>query len=133
MATKPESNFYRSVHRHLPKELYCEKMYNPLRGGTWDFWISGPRDLWVEYKWIDRIPTRDNTMVMAELSALQKAWGTGRFHEGRNLAIIVGCPEGGVALQGLDWFEPMPAGEFRKKVISRKEVAAWIASITGIS
>lgn len=140
MASKPENTFIAGVHRHLPPNpqpginepaLYKEKMYNPLRGGTWDVWYSGQRDLWIEYKWIDRIPTKDTTMVVADLSALQKLWGEQRQVEGRDLAIIVGCPEGGVPLTDLKWFDPMPAGAFRKAVLSRKEIAAWILTLTG--
>lgn len=130
MSTKPETTFYESVHRRLKKrapEVYFEKMYNPYRGGTWDVWYSGKkRDLWVEYKWMPKIPARPTTLVVPGLSALQLAWGAGRYEEGRNLAVILGCPEGGVIYQDLGWEEEMEASIFKQMIKDRDAVANWI-------
>lgn len=132
MSSKPESRFITSVHRHLSPQIYREKMYNPLRGGTWDCWYSGKQDMWIEYKWIERIPVRDTTLVVPELSELQKLWGRGRYKEGRRLAVIVGCPEGGVTFHNLDWEEPISAAVFRANLVANKDLAAWIVSIVGV-
>jgi hypothetical protein len=56
VSSKPETTFIQSIHRHLPKEVYREKMANPYRGGTPDVWYSGYKsDLWVEYKFIPKL------------------------------------------------------------------------------
>lgn len=130
MATKPETTFYSGVHKYLPADLHREKMHNPYRGGTWDFWFSGVRDLWVEYKFMV-LPKRDATMVDVTLSDLQIAWGSARLYEGRNLAVIVGCKEGGIILENLDWERPLPCVDFRKKILKRAEIANWITDTTG--
>ena len=53
MSVKPETQFANSVNGKLPLRgvLHREKMNNPYRGGTADWWYSGRRaDLWCEYK-----------------------------------------------------------------------------------
>ncbi|WP_025915467.1 hypothetical protein [Herminiimonas sp. CN] len=130
MAAKPETTFYAGVHKHLPADLHREKMHNPYRGGTWDFWFSGLADLWVEYKFVV-LPKRDSTPVDVTLSDLQKDWGGGRHFEGRNLAVIVGCKEGGVILENLAWERPLSCADFKKQLRSRVEIARWIAHTTG--
>lgn len=80
-----ETNFYRSIHKLLPKEVYRVKMSNPYVGGIPDCWYSGVGgDLWVEYKWGSN-----------GLSALQLDWITKRRAEGRKVWVIVGNKEGG--------------------------------------
>jgi hypothetical protein len=130
MASKPETTFYTGVHRHLPTSLHKEKMNNPFRGGTWDFWFSGKRDLWVEYKFVV-LPKRESTLVDVTLSSLQIDWGAGRSAEGRNIAVIVGCKEGGVILCNQDWTQPIPCSSFRGRLQSRAAIAHWINTETG--
>lgn len=130
MASKPESTFTSSVHKHLPLKLYREKMHNPYRGGTWDLWYSGDKaDLWVEYKFLV-LPKRPDTMIEFGLSPLQLKWGADRRAEGRNVAVIVGCKEGGVILEGKGWETPLACAEFRERLSSRFDVAQWIARKT---
>lgn len=126
MSSKPETTFTHSIHRHLPKEVYREKMANPYRGGTPDVWYSGnKRDLWVEYKFIPKLAVRVPNKI--ELSELQRLWLEARQVEGRNVAVIVGCPDGGVILRS-----PFPreitTPDFQASLLSRKQLAAWIGS-----
>lgn len=129
MASKPETTFYTGVHKHLPPSLHREKMCNPYRGGTWDFWFSGATDLWIEYKFVV-LPKRDSTLIDITLSELQIDWGRGRLAEGRNLAVIVGCKEGGVVLLNEQWAKPMVCGLFKERIQSRAEIARWIINAT---
>jgi hypothetical protein len=129
MSTKPETTFYRNVHSHLPRALHREKMSNPYQGGTWDCWYSGARDLWVEYKFVV-LPKRDATLVQPGLSSLQLAWGEGRLAEGRTLAVIIGCREGGVILVDGDWECPLTCAQFKAKLLTRRQIAEWITVAT---
>lgn len=96
MSRKPESGFIARVHNHLQKSVWREKMYNPYRSGTPDVWYSGKvNDLWVEYKYIPRLPKKTTTIIPINLSALQEQWIKNRSEEGRNVWVIVGCPQGG--------------------------------------
>ena len=127
MAVKPENQFITGVHKYLAsaKVLHREKMNNPYRGGTPDWWYSAKKgDLWVEYKFLPRVPQRG--VVTPNLSELQKQWLAGRHAEGRNVAVVVGCPTGGVVLRNLEWEQPLAAGEFVSRIRSRGELAQWI-------
>jgi hypothetical protein len=131
VSSKPETTFYTAVHRHLHPRLHREKMFNPYRGGTWDFWFSGKAaDLWIEYKFVV-LPKRGSTLISADLSALQVDWGKNRIAEGRNIAVVVGCKEGGVILLDEHWTEPMACEEFKARILNRASIAAWITTQTG--
>ena len=135
MASKPETSFSQSVHRHLPplKELYREKMNNPYHGGTADWWYSGRRqDLWLEHKFLPRLPQKGNVWLCNPnvkqpiLSRLQQDWLRGRHTEGRNVGVLVGCPLGGVILRDLTWENEIPVDLFRSLIISRQSIADWV-------
>ena len=108
----------------LPVGLYYEKMNNVYRGGTPDVWYSGTLDdLWVEYKWIPKLPVRGVVDLLDLLSPLQAKWLGDRMLEGRNVAIVVGSPKG-------SWFSNHTT--LRTKInpeeftYSRLDVANWI-------
>lgn len=124
MSTKPESTFVTSVHRHLPAALYRMKNNNPFTAGVPDVYYSGGvGDIWIEYKWLDKQP---KSGFKAALSALQLKWLRERYNEGRNVAVIVGCPKGAVILRNLDWEYELNS-DF---VLSRQDVADWISKET---
>lgn len=134
MAVKPENQFISGVHKYLPsvRVLHREKMNNPYRGGTADWWYDGNKlDLWVEYKFMPRLPQRG--VVSPErvgLTALQLDWLRGRHDNGRNVGVIVGCPLGGVIMRALEWEREMSVDDFRLRVIDRKALALWITQQT---
>lgn len=119
------------MHKHLPskQELHREKMNNPFSSGTADVWYSGDlADWWVEYKYLTKVPVR--ALVLADLSELQKDWLSGRHREGRNVAVVIGSPEGAVIYLDLTWLQPITPDEFRSRMISKRELAAWLVSRT---
>jgi hypothetical protein len=131
MASKPETTFTHSVHRHLPVTLYRMKTHNPYLSGPADVWYSGRGgDLWVEYKF-EVLPKRATTLVQPGLSALQTDWLRARHGEGRNVAVIVGCREGGVIYRALEWEAAMPLAQFRARLQDRAALAAFITAQTG--
>lgn len=129
MSSKPESSFIRGVHKYLPPGLHFEKMNNPYSSGTPDVYYSGPQgDLWVEYKFLPALAVRANNKV--NLSELQRMWLHGRHKEGRNVAVIVGCPDGGTVLRA-----PFPreisTPDIQRELLTRKQLAEWILTQTG--
>lgn len=134
MAAKPETTFRLSVERQLDKALtYCLKNNNTYAGGQADSWYSnrGKGDLWVEYKFIQKLPVRVPIRPYDEkamLSALQQDWLKERHEEGRNVAVIIGCKSGGVIMRYPEWLRDWPVEEFNSKLKSRKEIADWIAT-----
>lgn len=131
--SKPETTFTAAVHKHLPpgrSDPYWMKNNNLYTSGIWDVWYSGvAADLWVEYKFIV-LPKRDDTLIHPGLSDLQLEWGEKRFHEGRNLAVIVGCKEGGVILRDREWEWAYGRSTFLPRLMTRKEIAEWIIGFT---
>ena len=131
MAAKPENTFIAKVHRLLPHDLHKEKMNNPYSSGTADVWYSGNGgDLWVEYKYLPRTPQRADVNPKKLLSELQSRWLSGRHHEGRNIAVIIGCPDGGVVLRDCAWEKVISATTFVSLVLSRSDLAEWIRKQT---
>lgn len=131
--TKPENRFISSIHKYfLARGPYYEKMFNPLRGGTPDVYYSGEAgDLWVEYKFTKITPRTKR--ILPGLTALQKRWLDCRYDEGRNVAVILGTPEGGVVYQHKQWGQPLTGPELLERLLTRQELAQWIISQTGVS
>ena len=91
---KPESLFIHRVHKLLPEIVYAEKTHNMYRGGTPDCFYEGiAEDLWVEYKWIPKLPARVTTLVSLDLSELQKRWLKRRYEKSRAVWAVLGYKE----------------------------------------
>ena len=135
MASGPENRFRASVNRHLPTTIYHCKMHNPYNAGIPDDWYSGnASDLWVEYKFLTRTPQRAVVWAAnpkgALLSMLQTNWINARYDEGRKVAVVIGCPDGGAILRDQEWNRQIDADDFRKMLVSRLAIAQWITDVT---
>ena len=144
MSAKPENNFILSVNKILPikktrssakareqypigEHIHYEKMNNGYRGGTWDGWYSGPGgDIWIEYKFLPRIPQRASVKPFELLSSLQLDWGKERLNEGRNVAVIIGAPKGGVLLVDRAWEMSLSPQLFASLIRSKDDLIEWI-------
>ena len=132
MAAKPETNYIGRVHKAL-SDVYHEKNHNTYRGGTADCWYSGDAgDLWVEYKYVPKLPKRTEFLI-PDLSALQARWLGNRLDEGRNVAVILGTPKGGVIFRDREWLVGVSLAKLPERLLSVKQVAEWIKSQTGNS
>jgi hypothetical protein len=126
--SKPETRFYTAVHRLLPAKLHKEKMANPYRGGTADVWYSGTADdLWVEYKYVTKVPKTAGIAVSKELSALQLQWLRLRHTEGRNVVVILGTPIGAWVYEFCRWeTELVTASQLTHSGLTKQQVADYI-------
>lgn len=134
MSQKAETQFIHSIHKEfkaMEAWPHHQKMFNPLHAGTPDVYYSGRKsDLWVEYKWLNSLDMR-KVKFRPNLSGHQKAWLEERVAEGRNCAVIVGSPFGGVILRVQDWQRGIPYDSFLKSPISPRGIAEWIFKQTG--
>lgn len=130
MATsKPETRYILSIHALLDN-IYYEKMANPWRSGTPDVWYSGcSGDLWVEYKFIDHIPLSNH--ILPNLTPRQANWLNRRYKEGRNVAVILGIPSGGIVYRDKDWCTPLPSSELLQRSVTKREIADFIKQQVG--
>lgn len=120
-----EHGFVRQVHRRLPHDLHVWKINARYVRGVPDAWYSGPAgDVWVEYKYLQRTPTKRFT---PDVTALQSKWLSHRHEEGRNVAVVVGCPAGAVILTDHEWTGQVATPDAWK---TPQEVAEWIKTQT---
>lgn len=131
----PENQFIKSVHTHLPADLYRMKNHNQFNSGIADVWYSGTRgDVWIEYKFIT-IPARANTVIdlisgkTPSISYLQQDWLRGRHAEGRKVGVMVGSKKGGVWFPGLEWDMTYTSAGFQSLLLERKYLANTILNI----
>ncbi len=133
MSSGPENTYIRSVHRHLPVEVYVLKNHNVYAAGVADCWYSAPGgDCWIEYKFI-QLPTRPQSIIdfcdtkkKYSASCLQQEWLTARHREGRRVGVVVGSTEGGLWLPGILWQQSITAEYFRHHMVDRKTIASRI-------
>lgn len=125
--SKPETRFYTAVHKLLPRSIHREKMHNVYRGGTADVWYSGNlSDLWIEYKWVTKLPKKTFVYPFLLLSPLQQQWLKGRHEEGRNVAVILGTPEGAWVFEGVSWLGPLDPDIIRTQGFTKQTIAEYI-------
>ena len=85
-------------------------------------------DCWIEFKYMPHIPR--STGIQPDLSAKQRQWINKRHDEGRNVAVILGCPDGGVIYTNREWDEPLDTPSFVERMLPRRQLAAWIEGVT---
>lgn len=128
---KPEARFIKSVHDVLCSDVYREKMFNPMRGGTPDCvyygYKQGP-DLWIEYKWH---PAATWKHITPKLSPLQMAWLMRAWDRGREPRVVVGFPTGCIVLrEPAEWQDGIARD--KAQVLSKQELARRIESRCGL-
>lgn len=129
MAMTPENKFIGRVHKQLDKicSAYHMKNHNQYIGGIPDCWYSGKSgDLWIEYKYVDPLPVNVPIRPLELLSRLQDGWLNARHKEGRKVAVIIGCKDGGVILRHTEWDNEIPVHTFKSLIKSVSDLAEWI-------
>ena len=123
-----ESTYTQSIIRGLPREIYSWKIMNSMQNGVPDCYFSATKgDIWIECKYIKTMPKRPSTLINPGLSALQKRWILGRYHEGRNVAVLIGSPQGSCILTEDNLTSDIIQSDL---TLTYKEVRQWIISQT---
>lgn len=113
--------------------VYPLKLSLPYTAGVADSWYDGPAgDLWVEWKHYRDLPATIDLLAgkKPKLSKLQQEWLKDRYDNGRNVAVIVGSPRGGVILQRLAWTFPISRERFLETALPKAGLADWIYNQT---
>jgi len=123
-----ESQFTQSINKQIKNEVYVWKINCNFAKGVPDAYYSGDKaDLWVEYKYLQSTPKRSK--IIPNLSRLQQKWLTRAKKQGRNVAVVVGTPDGCYVLkEENEWHNGVIPNS--DNVLHKKEVARWIESIT---
>lgn len=78
-----EKEFINKVHKQLPKKIYCWKINDPYHGGVSDTYYSGPNNhCWIEYKYKDKLPSKETSKIKINLSVQQRMWLTQQKEHG---------------------------------------------------
>lgn len=131
MASKPETLFWNNIRKALPKEIYAMKNNNEYIAGVADVWFSGTKnDLWIEFKFVPKLPVRVPLRPQELLSALQLEWLKDRYKEGRNVGVIIGCKRNreyeGIILRDLAWEHDISPQNFNALIVSKSELVSFI-------
>lgn len=131
-----ESAFRTSVLRHVPAHVHAQPMPAGALGafpGTPDHYFDWKRDLWVEWKALNR---EDHLPASIPNDALptekQRAWLNRRFAAGGNAVVIVGVKlrsrmYGFVLESPSEWGSPGPLRAwYEPRLRSAAELAAYI-------
>lgn len=89
-----EKEFINKVHRHLPKEIYRWKINDAYHGGVPDAFYSGPQGhCFIEYKYINTLPKKNESKIEINLSVQQKIWLTQQKKNNIFTYAVLGTPE----------------------------------------
>lgn len=122
---QPEGRFIDRVHRYLPSHIHQQSMRGIFHNGTPDRYYEGPDGiLWVEYKWRKSKPRKPLTPA---LTALQRRWLNRAYGNGVEVAVIVGCPDGGYILTHGEWDNPIPVSTL--SLCSVEDISKWIKGV----
>jgi hypothetical protein len=114
--------------KKVSDDVYKWKIMNTMQNGIPDCYFSGVKgDLWVEVKWLNKLPKKEDTLININLSPLQLRWLLNRQNEGRNVAVLVGSPDGCALFTKQYIAEKIKQSELK---LTRIAVAQWIESQT---
>lgn len=128
MSQGPETRFTQGVNRHLSSAVHREKMHNPYRGGTPDWYYEGKANiLWAEYKFLITVPPTIRLMDSSKyVTDLQALWLTRAYKNNKPVCVITGWEKGAVIFEGVTWMNEITREDFERKTISKQEAAEWI-------
>lgn len=137
MARKPEATFRTSVHKYLDGNVHRQPAGNAYSAGTPDtYYESFSSHLWVEWKFWRVVPPKFNLSepVMkshkTRLSELQLAWVNRAHGNNQFVAVITGCPKGGIIMIEREWTCDITRECFEHNILTRREIAQWIHETT---
>lgn len=125
-----EHGFIKSVHRYLPSDVFVWKIHDTFAGGVPDAFYAGPAGiLFVEYKYVKKLPSKDTTAIRTSLSVQQALWLDRMVNSKQHAALVIGCEQLAVALVNGQWNVPLLKDDYVKRAVSRKEIAGWITEV----
>jgi hypothetical protein len=121
-----EHSFVKSVHRKLPLDIFKWKIHDTFTGGVPDALYAGSKSiLFVEYKYIKKLPAKDTTLIKTSLSPLQIIW-LERMNQSASSALIIGSPDN-IYIATNDFANPICKSEFMKHKTSIDDVITFIS------
>lgn len=124
-----ESQYQAAVQKRLPSHIYKWTIQDKQQGGIPDAFYrnlqsKSGRPLWSEYKYVKKLPKRDDTYVIPGLSPLQQIWLRQAIDAGEQACVIIGVEEVRSATNGAcgviltkpdEWVNGLRAAEMRER------------------
>ena len=112
-----EHSFIKTIHKKLAPEVYKWKIHDTYTGGVPDAFYAGPSGiLFVEYKYIKKLPVKKSTPVRTSLTKLQALWLNTMEKNGVKVALIIGSPNKN-CIKLSDFCRPISKIEFNNNSI----------------
>lgn len=129
-----ESDYTQAVHKRLPASVKAWKIRDDYQGGVADAFYrrrDGEKGtpLWIEYKYIKTLPKRDTTMIVADLSELQKGWLKEAEQAGEEVRVIIGYGSEGVMLSLDEAVGGVSKADFQQRLEPYKGISLAITNI----
>jgi hypothetical protein len=95
VAKKPEASFKDGIHKQLPPKevVYRQSMFTGFSNGTPDHYYEAKHHLWIEYKWMEKVPLKGTT-PRELLSAQQLEWAKRALKNKQPWACVIGFGRG---------------------------------------
>ena len=90
-----EHGFVKKVRKKLRETKKLRRIWkinDNFQGGIPDAYYLASNDLWIEYKYLPRLPKRGSTVIVPEVSELQYGWLEDLQAGGNSAWIVVGHP-----------------------------------------
>lgn len=118
------------VSKCRPRVGISWKINDNYAGGIPDSLFIGPENaLWIEFKWLGKLPKRESTIVKPQLSKLQLSWMR-RLQENNQLSLaVIGMPKVCIVFTSI---ETMENGILNKDIqtMTHNELVELIVSTT---
>ena len=133
-----ESQYTAALHKKLPKNIYKWKINDNFAGGVPDAFyraLSTPigLPLWVEYKFLKKLPERETTVIKPNLSHQQLIWLKQAVNSGEQALVIVGVESekrsrqtAGFIMMQSEWENGIQTQVARSRLRSMDELATII-------
>lgn len=126
-----ESDFNQAVHKRLPPEIFAWKIRDDYQGGVPDAYYrrrDGDKGtpLWIEYKYLKKLPVRANTLIVPDLSDLQVKWLKEASQAGEEVRVIVGFGSQGVVFELAEALAGITTEDFKLRLKDYKGLVSFI-------
>mgnify|MGYP001234107327 CR=1 FL=1 len=122
-----EHGFIKSVHSYLPSTVYKWKIRDTYTGGIPDVFYAGPQCMmFIEYKYVKKLPVRSKTNIKCSISALQQTWLQRMYNQEHKVAVVLGVGREALIMDQGQWCNPITTNSFNKNCVPFKQVAKWI-------
>ena len=126
-----EHSYVKAIHKALSPEVFKWKIHDTYAGGVPDTFYSGPKGfVWVEYKYIKKMPVQGTTTLKNTLSALQAVWLDRAVDHGQRVIVVYGFEDKALILENKEWNAAAPTkDQFINNAIPRKEYINYLETI----